>query len=103
MAVMRFDLQDKLEELQARIYLDTRKRPSKKELLELIFQIGLENYDLIIQRVLSNKKTLDKQTIKKVLSMAEDLGPGSEDLSLREEDIVYGNEEKCQYSLIATF
>ncbi len=93
MSTVKFDFQDELEELQVRIFMDTRKKLSKKELLELIFQIGIENYDKIVKRVLSSKRPLDNKTIKKVLSMAEDLGPGSEDLSLRVDDIVYGTDE----------
>lgn len=90
MSTVKFDLQDDLEEIQARLYLDTRKRLNKKQILELVFKIGLEHYDLIVEEIMSREQPLDDSTIKRVLSMAEDLGPGSEDLSSRVDEIVYG-------------
>ena len=34
-STVKFDLQEDLEELQAKIYLDTKKKLSKKDILEL--------------------------------------------------------------------
>lgn len=92
MSTVKFGLHDDLEELQARLYLDTRKRLSKREILELVFRIGLEHYDLIVEEIKSTEQPLNDDTIKRVLSMAEDLGPGSEDLSSRVDEVVYGGE-----------
>jgi hypothetical protein len=89
-STVKFDLKDDLEELQARLYLDTRKRLTKKEVLEIVFRIGLENYDLIVNEVRLMDYPLGDDVIEKVLSLAEDLGPGSEDLSSRVDDVVYG-------------
>ncbi len=89
-STVKFDLKDDLEELQARLYLDTRKRLTKKEILEIVFRIGLENYELIVNEVRLMDYPLDDDIIQKVLSLAEDLGPGSEDLSSRVDDVVYG-------------
>lgn len=89
-STVKFDLKDDLEELQARLYLDTRKRLTKKEILEIVFRIGLENYELIVNEVRLMDYPLDDAVIEKVLSLAEDLGPGSEDLSLSVDDVVYG-------------
>ena len=89
-STVKFDLKDDLEELQARLYLDTRKRLTKKEILEIVFRIGLENYELIVNEVRLMDYPLDDDVIQKVLSLAEDLGPGSEDLSLSVDDVVYG-------------
>ena len=94
MSTVKFGLHDDLEELQARLYLDTRKRLSKREILELVFRIGLEHYDLIVEEIKSAEQPLDDDTIKRVLSMAEDLGPGSEDLSSRVDEVVYGGESE---------
>lgn len=91
-STVKFDLKDDLEELQARLYLDTRKRLTKKEILEIVFRIGLENYDLIVNEVRLIDYPLDDDVIQKVLSMAEDLGTGSEDLSSRVDDVVYGGD-----------
>lgn len=91
-STVKFDLKDDLEELQARLYLDTRKRLTKKEILEIVFRIGLENYDLIVNEVRLMDYPLDDDVIEKVLSLAEDLGPRSEDLSSRVDDVVYGGD-----------
>jgi hypothetical protein len=93
MSTVKFDLQDDLEELCARLYLDTRKRLTKKEALELVFKIGLENYDLIVREVQARDHPLDDEVIKKVLALAEDMGPGSEDLSSRVDETVYGGSQ----------
>jgi hypothetical protein len=91
-STVKFDLKDDLEELQARLYLDTRKRLTKKEILEIVFRIGLENYELIVNEIRMMDYPLDDDVIQKVLSLAEDLGPGSEDLSLKVDDMVYGGD-----------
>ncbi|MHA1494767.1 MAG: hypothetical protein ACTSRQ_12210 [Candidatus Thorarchaeota archaeon] len=74
MSTVKFDLKDDLEELQARLYLDTRKRLTKKEVLEIVFRVGLENYELIVKEIQSKETPLDDDIIQKVLSMTEDLG-----------------------------
>jgi hypothetical protein len=89
---VKFDLKDDLEELQARLYLDTRKRLTKKEILELVFKMGLENYDLIVESLRSREQPLSDETIKKVLSLAEDMGKGSEDLSSKVDETIYGGK-----------
>ena len=91
-STVKFDLKDDLEELQARLYLDTRKRLTKKEILEIVFRIGLENYELIVNEIRMMDYPLDDDVIQKVLSLAEDLGPGSEGLSLKVDDTVYGGD-----------
>jgi hypothetical protein len=89
-STVKFDLKDDLEELQARLYIDTRKRLTKKEVLEIVFRVGLENYDLIVKELQSKEKPLDDDVIQKILSLAEDLGPGSEDLSSKVDELLYG-------------
>ena len=89
-STVKFDLKDDLEELQARLYLDTRKRLTKKEVLEIAFRVGLENYDLIVKEIQTKEQPLDDDLIQKILSLVEDLGPGSEDLSSKVDEILYG-------------
>ncbi len=91
MSTVKFDLQDDLEELQARLYLDTRVKLTKKQILELVFRIGRDHYDRLVQEIRSKECPLDDKTIKKILSMTEDFGAGSEDLSSRVDEIVYGD------------
>ena len=90
MTTVKFDLKDDLEELQARLYLDTRKRLTKKEILELVFKMGMENYDLIVKQLRSREHPLTPKIIKKVLALSEDMGKGSENLSTKVDEIVYG-------------
>ncbi len=89
MTTVKFDLHDDLEELQARLYLDTRKRFTKKEILELVFKMGLENYDLIVKSLRPREQSLGDETIRTVLSLAEDMGLGSEELSSKADEILY--------------
>lgn len=89
-STVKFDLQDDLEELQARLYLDTGKRLTKKALLELVFKIGAKDYNRILSEVQAGEVPLTDETIQEILSLAEDLGPDSEDLSSRVDEIVYG-------------
>lgn len=91
-STVKFDLHDELEELQARIYLDTKKKLSKKELLELVFHIGAQHYDLILKTLQSEETPLDDQIIQTVLAYSEDFGEGTEKLSSKVDQIVYGME-----------
>jgi hypothetical protein len=59
MATIRFDRQDELDALIARIYLDTRQKLSKKELLEIIFEVGIQDYHLLVKKVQEPKKSVD--------------------------------------------
>ncbi len=90
MSAVKFDLHYQLEEIQARLYRDTGVKLTKKEVLEIIFRIGAEQYDLIVQEIRSRESSLDDETIQKVLSLAEDLGEGSENLSQQVDTVVYG-------------
>ena len=94
-STVKFDLQEDLDELQARIFLDTRKKLSKKEVLELVFRIGVQNYEKILEMfLLSEEHPLDDETINQVLSLAEDFGPGTEELSSQIDEIVYGGRRE---------
>ncbi len=88
-STVKFDLQDDLEELQARIYLDTKKKLSKKEILELTFKIGSKNYDQIIHEIQQEESSLDDDIIESVLDFSDDYGEGTEKLSSQINKIVY--------------
>ncbi|MHA1745305.1 MAG: hypothetical protein ACTSWW_04860 [Promethearchaeota archaeon] len=59
MATIKFDLQDELNELIARIYLDTHKKYTKKELLSLIFELGSRDYHLLLDYLTASKQEED--------------------------------------------
>jgi len=48
---VRFSKTDQLDELRAKIYLDSHINLSKKELLEIIFDIGIEDYGKIVETI----------------------------------------------------
>jgi len=55
-ATIKFDRQDELDELIARIYLDTNKKFTKKDLLEIIFELGTQDYHALLNKI----KKMDK-------------------------------------------
>ncbi|MHA1861509.1 MAG: hypothetical protein ACTSVM_04375 [Candidatus Ranarchaeia archaeon] len=91
MSTIKFDLQDELEEIKAKIYLDTHKKLTKKQVLELIFQIGKRDYERILKELQTNNQALSDKTVKQIRRLAEDFGPGTEDLSKRINEHCYGS------------
>ena len=81
MSTVKFDLQEDLEELQARIYLDTKKKLSKKDILELAFRIGSNNYEQLIHEIQQEKSSLTDSVIESVLATVNDFGEGTEKLT----------------------
>ena len=51
MSSVKFDRHFEIDELLAKIFLDTKLKISKKQLLEFIFDIHYEDYDLLLQRI----------------------------------------------------
>ena len=64
MATIKFDKQDELDEIIARIYLDTNKKFTKKELLEIIFELGIQDYHALLNKIKNLDKT-DSQDIRR--------------------------------------
>ncbi|TFG12235.1 MAG: hypothetical protein EU531_10700 [Promethearchaeota archaeon] len=60
MATIKFDRQDELDELIARVYLDTNKKFSKKELLEIIFELGIQDYHALLNKINTMEKSDSK-------------------------------------------
>ncbi|OLS21302.1 MAG: hypothetical protein HeimC3_36190 [Candidatus Heimdallarchaeota archaeon LC_3] len=92
MSTVKFDLQDELDEIQARVYLEKKIKLTKKEILELIFKIGLEQYEEILKRVDNRQQKIDDTLIEEILSLSEDFGVGSEDFSSKLDEILYEKE-----------
>ena len=91
MSTVKFDLQDDLEEIKAKIYLDTHKKLTKKQVLELIFRIGKRNYEDILRELQTHNQPLSDKTVKQIHTLAEDFGSGTEDLSKRINELCYGS------------
>jgi hypothetical protein len=61
MSTIKFDKQDELDELIARIYLDTNKKFTKKDLLEIIFELGTEDYHTLLDKIKSRDNSDSKE------------------------------------------
>lgn len=59
MTSVKIDRHAEIDELLAKIYLDTHIKLSKKELLELIFDITKDDYDLLLQNIKNGTKKDD--------------------------------------------
>ncbi|MHA1104968.1 MAG: hypothetical protein ACTSPN_04510 [Promethearchaeota archaeon] len=60
MATIKFDRQDELDEIIAHVYLDTNKKFTKKELLELIFELGIQDYHALLNKINNMEKSDSK-------------------------------------------
>ncbi len=90
MSTVKFDLQTDLEELQARIYLDTKKKLTKKDILEITFKIGAKNYNQIINEIEKGNRSISPEKVSEILFNALDFGEGTENLSEEIDTILYG-------------
>lgn len=95
-STVKFDLQDDLEELRARIYLSTKVKLTKKEVLELVFRIGAKDFQQIINEIDPQTDTLDNKTIESIHDLIEDFGSGTENLSSRVDETVYGFKKEIK-------
>ena len=73
MPTIKFDRQDELDELIARIYLDTNKKFTKKDLLEIIFELGTQDYHALLNKI----KHMDKSDSENLRSQFIDHFSGS--------------------------
>ena len=60
MATIKFGRQDELDEIIARVYLDTNKKFTKKELLEIIFELGIQDYHALLNKINNMEKSDSK-------------------------------------------
>ncbi|MBD3230528.1 MAG: hypothetical protein GF329_20280 [Candidatus Lokiarchaeota archaeon] len=63
MATIKFDRQDELDKLIARIYLDTNRKYTKKDLLEIIFELGSQDYNALLKKI-RNTTTSDSKDLR---------------------------------------
>ena len=57
MATIKFDRQNELDEIIARIYLDTKKKFTKKALLAIIFALGIQDYHTLLDKIKTKDRT----------------------------------------------
>lgn len=51
MATIKFDRHEELDRLIARVYLATNKKFTKKDLLELIFELGTQDFSALLNKI----------------------------------------------------
>jgi len=68
MATIKFDRQDELDKIIARIYLDTNKKYTKKDLLEIIFELGIQDYNALLHKINSTDKSDSKDLRAKFIN-----------------------------------
>ena len=81
MSVIKFDHQEQLDELVAKIFLDTRYKLSKKKLLGIIFDLGREDYEKIVEKVrssLSESSIIERKDFIKKFAGCLDLAEGDD-------------------------
>ena len=57
MATIKFERQNELDELIVRIYLDTNKKFTKKDLLEIIFEVGIQDYRALLNKIIKKENS----------------------------------------------
>ncbi len=67
MNTIKFDHHDELDLLLAQIYLDTKQKLSKKDLLEIIFEVGTQDYQNLIRKILKQDNYQDKNLRKEFI------------------------------------
>ena len=81
MSVIKFDHQEELNELAAKIFLDTRYKLSKKKLLSIIFDLGREDYEKLVEKVRSSQSDtsiLERKEFIKNFAGCLDLAEGDD-------------------------
>ncbi|MHA1490323.1 MAG: hypothetical protein ACTSRI_11800 [Promethearchaeota archaeon] len=63
MGTIKFDRQNELDEIIARIYLDTNKKFTKKALIEIIFELGIQDYHALLNKI-KNKDRTDTKDLR---------------------------------------
>jgi hypothetical protein len=94
MSTVKFSNQDKLKELQSKIYLETNISLTQQELLDLGVDILSENLSLIIERISRGRRIYDKIQAEKIMEvimqLSSDWGINTEDSSTNIDQILYG-------------
>lgn len=83
------EYKDKLDRLQARLYLTTGKKLSLQELLEILVSIGSDHEDIVVEMAQGEAAMLDLEDMKAILNSTVDWGQEtSEDVI---DKILYGD------------
>ena len=86
MATVKFSHQEDLNNLQAEIYLLTRKKFNKQEILEAIFSLEKNNVNKIIEKLTSKENESEEDPLLTWLKTPVD---GIEDIdSVKEHDVI---------------
>jgi hypothetical protein len=90
MSTVKFSKHDKLKELQAKIYLETKITLTQQQLLDMGVDILSENIELVINRISKGGKKIDKKHQDEIFDLISDWGEGTEDSSETIDEVLYG-------------
>ena len=93
MATVKFSSQERLKEIQSKVYLKIKKKLTQQEILELAVDILDNNIDLIINRISKSTRKFTLKEIEKIKLNATNWGRETENLSMEIDDIVYGGKK----------
>jgi mRNA-degrading endonuclease RelE of RelBE toxin-antitoxin system len=68
------EYKEKLDRLQARLYLVTRKKLSLQEVLEILVSLGSEYEDIVVEKAQGGVVKLDSADLKSILDSSVDWG-----------------------------
>lgn len=89
MATVKFNNQELLKRLQARILLETNISLTQQEILELSIDLVSENIDLILKKIKIGCNIVSDEQIKSILQLSSDWGEGTEDSSKSIDEHLY--------------
>ena len=89
MSTVKFDAQKDIDELQARIYLDTNIKLTKKQIVEIFFKFGKLHYNEIIANLKSEQRPITDDLIDDIINNSYDWGVGSEKSSMSVDEVLY--------------
>ncbi len=90
MSTVKFSKHDKLKELQATIYLETKISLTQQQLLDMSVDILSKNIELVICEISKGGKIIDKEHQNEIFSLISDWGVGTEDSSETIDEVLYG-------------
>ena len=82
------EYKEKLDRLQARLYLVTRKKLSLQEVLEILVSLGCEYEEIVVEKAQGGVVKLDSADVKAILDSSVDWGMETSEDTI--DKILYG-------------
>lgn len=92
MSPVKFSEIEKLKRVQARLYLLTKQHFTQQEILEYAVDILDDNIELLVERLQAGYRKFSTEELQKIRAKASHWGEGTEDLSSKIEEALYGED-----------